>query len=152
MKLLDNVALTIIFIQEIFSTDVLDDLAEAITNTITKKVNEELNIPKDQSSDELIIDEDGMAKVEDNRLPEWDTVYHPPECPYKTQKGDIIGVHYFGKLAGEDKEFGSSYRQGDEGIFEFPLTESGIIAGWLEPLLEMCPGEKRHILIPSRIT
>ena len=40
MKLLDNVALTIIFIQEIFSTDVLDDLAEAITGTITKKVKE----------------------------------------------------------------------------------------------------------------
>lgn len=97
----------------------------------------------------LEIDEDGMAKIPDDREPEWESVYVPESCPYKTAIGDTIGVHYYGALAATGKEFGASYRQGDAGIFEFKLEEKAIIRGWLQPLLEMCPGEKRHIEIPS---
>ncbi|EGS19352.1 uncharacterized protein CTHT_0048110 [Thermochaetoides thermophila DSM 1495] len=69
----------------------------------------------------------------------------PIECDRKTQKGDVINVHYKGTLKSNGQKFDSSY---DRGVpFSFKLGAGMVIKGWDEGLLDMCIGEKRTLTI-----
>jgi len=65
----------------------------------------------------------------------------------KTKKGDLLSVHYEGKLYKDGKEFDSSRNR--ELPLEFMLGAGEVIRGWDLGLVKMCLGEIRKITIPS---
>jgi peptidylprolyl isomerase len=62
--------------------------------------------------------------------------------------GDIVSVHYTGKLA-DGTVFDSSYRRGEP--IEFPLGSGRVIRGWDEGIAGMKVGEKRQLIIPPNL-
>ncbi|GMG28294.1 unnamed protein product [Ambrosiozyma monospora] len=66
-------------------------------------------------------------------------------CPYRTQPGDTVKVHYRGALE-DGTEFDASYNRGQP--ISFRLGVGQVIQGWDEGLLEMCVGEQRDLVIP----
>ncbi|XP_012666154.1 peptidyl-prolyl cis-trans isomerase FKBP2 isoform X1 [Otolemur garnettii] len=69
-------------------------------------------------------------------------------CPMKSRKGDVLHMHYTGKLE-DGTEFDSSLPQNQP--FVFSLGTGQVIKGWDQGLLGMCEGEKRKLVIPSEL-
>ncbi|MXQ82053.1 hypothetical protein E5288_WYG012548 [Bos mutus] len=69
-------------------------------------------------------------------------------CPIKSQKGDVLQLHYTGKLE-DGTEFDSSLPQNQP--FVFSLGTGQVTEGWDQGLLEMCEGEKQKLVIPSEL-
>ena len=70
------------------------------------------------------------------------------DCTQRTVKGDRVHVNYVGKLAGKN---GAKFDSNPEGEpFAFTLGAKEVIAGWDRGLLNMCVGEKRKLVVPSR--
>lgn len=69
-------------------------------------------------------------------------------CPIKSRKGDVLHMHYTGKLE-DGTEFDSSLPQNQP--FVFSLGTGQVIKGWDQGLLGMCEGEKRKLVIPSEL-
>lgn len=62
-----------------------------------------------------------------------------------SKNGDILSVHYVGRLENGDK-FDSSV---DRGVpIDFKLGAGNVIKGWDEGLAEMKVGEKRRLTVP----
>lgn len=70
------------------------------------------------------------------------------ECEEKTKIGDIVEMHYTGKLD-DGKVFDSSVTRDEP--FEFELGAGMVIAGWDQGLKDMCIGEKRTLIIPPKL-
>lgn len=70
----------------------------------------------------------------------------PEQCKMKSRKGDVLSMHYTGKLE-DGTEFDSSLTRNDP--FVFTLGSGQVIKGWDQGLLNMCVGEKRKLVIPS---
>lgn len=68
----------------------------------------------------------------------------PAECTIKSRKGDMLHMHYTGKLE-DGTEFDSSVTRSP---FVFTLGAGQVIKGWDQGLLGMCEGEKRKLVIP----
>jgi len=77
-------------------------------------------------------------------------VVHEPEngCDRKSGRGDMLTMHYKGTLE-DGTEYDSSYSRNDP--FKFQLGIGQVIKGWDQGLLDMCPGEKRRLTIPSHL-
>ncbi|XP_040322133.1 peptidyl-prolyl cis-trans isomerase FKBP2 isoform X1 [Herpailurus yagouaroundi] len=69
-------------------------------------------------------------------------------CPIKSRKGDVLHMHYTGKLE-DGTQFDSSLPQNQP--FVFSLGTGQVIKGWDQGLLGMCEGEKRKLVIPSEL-
>ncbi|XP_070807311.1 peptidyl-prolyl cis-trans isomerase FKBP2 isoform X2 [Pituophis catenifer annectens] len=69
-------------------------------------------------------------------------------CPIKSRKGDVLHMHYTGKLE-DGTEFDSSLTRDQP--FIFSLGTGQVIKGWEQGLLGMCEGEKRKLVIPSEL-
>ncbi|XP_038620603.1 peptidyl-prolyl cis-trans isomerase FKBP2 [Tachyglossus aculeatus] len=69
-------------------------------------------------------------------------------CPLKSRKGDVLHMHYSGKLE-DGTEFDSSLQRDQP--FVFSLGTGQVIKGWDQGLLGMCEGEKRKLVIPSEL-
>lgn len=67
-------------------------------------------------------------------------------CPIKSRKGDVLNMHYTGKLE-DGTEFDSSIPR--DRPFTFTLGTGQVIKGWDQGLLGMCEGEKRKLVIPA---
>ncbi|KAL1696115.1 hypothetical protein GGG16DRAFT_44093 [Schizophyllum commune] len=78
-----------------------------------------------------------------------ETTYAPPECSIKSQKGDVVKVHYTGKLFSNGQKFDSSLDRGTP--FSVTLGQGRVIKGWDEGLLGMCVNEKRTLTIPPNL-
>jgi len=82
------------------------------------------------------------------------TTFLPEECERKSEKGDLLKMHYTGTIdessaTGEKgKQFDSSVGRGP---FEFTIGSGQVIQGWDQGLLEMCVGEKRTLIIPAEL-
>jgi FKBP-type peptidyl-prolyl cis-trans isomerase FkpA len=63
------------------------------------------------------------------------------------QAGDIVWVHYTGKLS-TGEEFDSSIGKQP---FKFTLGEGQVIKGWDEGVVGMKVGEKRQLVIPGEL-
>jgi FKBP-type peptidyl-prolyl cis-trans isomerase len=63
--------------------------------------------------------------------------------------GDVVRVHYAGRLESNGEEFDNSYKRGEP--IEFPLGKGRVIRGWDEGVAGMKVGEKRQLLIPSKL-
>lgn len=68
------------------------------------------------------------------------------ECETRSKKGDMLSMHYTGTLE-DGTKFDSSVDRGEP--FAFQLGVGQVIKGWDEGLLDMCPGDKRKLTIPS---
>lgn len=69
-------------------------------------------------------------------------------CTYRTQPGDLISVHYTGKLE-DGTVFDSSLTRHKP--IKFQLGVGQVIEGWDQGLREMCVGEKRRLVIPPEL-
>lgn len=67
-------------------------------------------------------------------------------CTTKSRKGDVLNMHYTGKLE-DGTEFDSSISR--DKPFTFTLGKGQVIKGWDQGLLGMCEGEKRKLVIPA---
>ncbi|KAJ8255067.1 hypothetical protein GJAV_G00200570 [Gymnothorax javanicus] len=70
------------------------------------------------------------------------------QCAVKSRKGDVLHMHYTGKLE-DGTEFDSSIPRNQP--FTFTLGTGQVIKGWDQGLLGMCEGEKRKLVIPSEL-
>ncbi len=61
--------------------------------------------------------------------------------------GDTVSVHYTGWLL-DGKEFDSSKKRGE---FEFTIGEQRVIKGWEQGVVGMAVGEKRQLIVPSKL-
>ncbi|KAH0923652.1 hypothetical protein HID58_023670 [Brassica napus] len=78
--------------------------------------------------------------------------FKPATCEVKAHKGDMIKVHYRGKLT-DGTVFDSSFERDEP--FEFELGSGQVIKGWWlgwdQGLLGACVGEKRKLKIPAKL-
>lgn len=72
----------------------------------------------------------------------------PVACIRKSQKGDLLTVHYKGALL-NGVVFDSSYGRGEP--LQFTLGIGQVIQGWDKGLVGMCPGEARRLTIPAKM-
>jgi FKBP-type peptidyl-prolyl cis-trans isomerase FkpA len=64
-------------------------------------------------------------------------------------QGDVVEVHYVGRLLANDKKFDSSR---DRGVpFAFKLGAGNVIKGWDEGIEGMKVGGKRRLVIPAKL-
>ncbi|KAI8053295.1 FK506-binding protein 2 [Syncephalis plumigaleata] len=69
------------------------------------------------------------------------------DCLQKAKKGDVLKMHYTGKLFDDDTVFDSSITRGVP--FEFTLGMGQVIKGWDQGIVGMCIGEKRKLVFPA---
>ncbi|KAL6929260.1 Peptidyl-prolyl cis-trans isomerase fpr2 [Hanseniaspora valbyensis] len=77
------------------------------------------------------------------------TVESVTDCTVKAAKGDVVSVHYTGKLLSDGTVFDSSINRGQP--IQFTLGVGQVIKGWDEGLIGACVGEKRDLYIPSAL-
>lgn len=70
----------------------------------------------------------------------------------KPQKGDVVNVHYVGKLL-NGKEFDNSYKNPQSGgkPAQFQVGVGMVIPGWEEGIMQLHKGEKATLIIPSTL-
>lgn len=84
--------------------------------------------------------------------PEIVVLYRPKTCKRQSNKGDLMVVHYTGWLAKSGRKFDSTIDiRRRYSPFEFVLGTGYVIKGWDLGLLDMCPGEKRKLIVPSSL-
>ncbi len=66
----------------------------------------------------------------------------------KANTGDVVSVHYAGKLV-DGKEFDSSFKRNEP--IEIPIGVGQVIKGWDEGILLLKEGESATLLIPSEL-
>ncbi len=66
----------------------------------------------------------------------------------KPRPGNIVEAHYTGRFM-DGRVFDSSVERGEP--ISFPVGRGNVIAGWDEALLDMKIGEKRALIIPSKL-
>ncbi|KAL2914757.1 Peptidyl-prolyl cis-trans isomerase fpr2 [Polyrhizophydium stewartii] len=69
------------------------------------------------------------------------------DCKVKSKNGDLLSMHYTGRLFSNGQEFDSSIPRGEP--LDFTLGAGQVIRGWDQGLQNMCIGEKRRLTIPS---
>ncbi|XP_014242759.1 peptidyl-prolyl cis-trans isomerase FKBP2-like [Cimex lectularius] len=69
-------------------------------------------------------------------------------CKVKSAKGDLLHMHYTGKLE-DGTVFDSSVERNQP--LTFTLGSGQVIKGWDQGLIGMCVGEKRKLVIPPEL-
>ncbi|XP_053677010.1 FK506-binding protein 2 [Anopheles nili] len=77
-----------------------------------------------------------------------DVVSVPEGCTTKSKSGDMLTMHYTGKLT-DGTKFDSSFDRDQP--FTFQLGAGQVIKGWDQGLTDMCVGEKRILTIPPEL-
>jgi peptidylprolyl isomerase len=67
----------------------------------------------------------------------------------EAKAGDVVEVHYTGKLKADGTVFDSSVKRGQ--AFKFPVGQGKVIKGWDETIVGMKTGELRTITIPAKM-
>ena len=75
--------------------------------------------------------------------------HRPKKCSARTKRGDRLRVHYNGTLYSDGKQVDCSIDR--EQPFEFVLGENEVMEGWEKGLHNMCPKEKRRLVIPANL-
>ncbi|XP_018552182.1 LOW QUALITY PROTEIN: peptidyl-prolyl cis-trans isomerase FKBP7 [Lates calcarifer] len=78
-----------------------------------------------------------------------EVLFKPEECTQKSKRGDLMNVHYDGFLAKDGSQFYCS-RSDKAGHPQWLVLGIGqVIKGLDIGMMDMCPGEKRKITVPS---
>ncbi|XP_075687266.1 peptidyl-prolyl cis-trans isomerase FKBP7 [Rhinoderma darwinii] len=75
----------------------------------------------------------------------------PSVCTQKSRKGDLVNAHYDGYLAKDLSKFYCSRSEKDGHPKWFVLGVGQVIKGLDMALMDMCPGEKRKVIIPPSL-
>ncbi|XP_010564207.1 PREDICTED: peptidyl-prolyl cis-trans isomerase FKBP7 [Haliaeetus leucocephalus] len=79
-------------------------------------------------------------------------VLHLPEvCSPKSKRGDLLNAHYDGFLASDGSKFYCSRTQNEGHPKWFVLGVGQVIKGLDVAMMNMCPGEKRKVIIPPSL-
>lgn len=73
--------------------------------------------------------------------------HRPRKCSFRSKRGDKLRVHYNGTLYSDGKQVDCSIDR--EQPFEFVLGAGEVMEGWEKGLYNMCPKEKRRLVIPA---
>jgi len=73
-------------------------------------------------------------------------VSKPDACDRVAKNGDLLEMHYTGKLE-DGKKFDSSRDRSEP--FKFQIGVGQVIKGWEEGVVGMCIGETRQLIVPS---
>jgi len=71
----------------------------------------------------------------------------PRMCNARSKRGNTLRVHYNGTLYSDGKQVDCSIDR--EQPFEFVLGAGEVMEGWEKGLYNMCPKEKRRLVIPA---
>jgi len=84
--------------------------------------------------------------------PEIITLYRPKICKRQSNRGDLMVVHYTGWLAKSGRKFDTTIDlRRRYAPFEFVVGTGYVIKGWDKGLMDMCPGEKRKLVVPPSL-
>lgn len=80
-----------------------------------------------------------------------EVVEKPPneKCQRLSKDGDLLAMHYTGRLEKDGSVFDSSHNRGQ--TFDFTLGKGMVIQGWDQGLKDMCVGEKRKLRVPAHL-
>lgn len=80
-----------------------------------------------------------------------EVVYKPPEekCQRTSKDGDLLAMHYTGRLEKDGSVFDSSHNRAQ--TFDFTMGRGMVIQGWEQGLKDMCVGEKRKLRVPAHL-
>ncbi|XP_021050054.1 peptidyl-prolyl cis-trans isomerase FKBP7 isoform X1 [Mus pahari] len=93
-------------------------------------------------------DAQGQTKEESTEEVKIEVLHRPENCSKTSRKGDLLNAHYDGYLAKDGSKFYCSRTQ-DEGHPKwFVLGVGHVIKGLDIAMMDMCPGEKRKVIIP----
>ncbi|KAH0621537.1 hypothetical protein JD844_022927 [Phrynosoma platyrhinos] len=92
-----------------------------------------------------------MAAGAEEEQVQVEVVHLPEECSPKSKKGDLLNAHYDGYLASDRSKFYCSRTQSDGHPKWFVLGVGQVIKGLDIAMLNMCPGEKRKVIIPPSL-
>ncbi|KAM5152677.1 peptidyl-prolyl cis-trans isomerase FKBP7 [Mantella aurantiaca] len=80
-----------------------------------------------------------------------EVVHVPGDCTQKSKRGDLVNAHYDGYLAKDLSKFYCSRSEKDGNPKWFVLGVGQVIRGLDIALMDMCPGEKRKVIIPPSL-
>ena len=78
-----------------------------------------------------------------------EVVEKPTDCERKSKDGDLLAMHYTGRLEKDGSIFDSSHNRGQTS--DFTLGRGQVIQGWEQGLKDMCVGEKRKLRVPAHL-
>lgn len=92
-----------------------------------------------------------VNKTDDSK-PEIVVLYRPKLCKRQSNRGDLMVVHYTGWLAKSGRKFDTTIDiRRRYAPFEFVVGTGYVIKGWDKGLMDMCPGEKRKLIVPPSL-
>ncbi|KAM8788203.1 peptidyl-prolyl cis-trans isomerase FKBP7 isoform 2-T2 [Rhynchonycteris naso] len=77
-----------------------------------------------------------------------EVLHRPENCSKPSKKGDLLNAHYDGFLAKDGSKFYCSRTQNEGHPKWFVLGVGQVIKGLDIAMMNMCPGEKRKVIIP----
>ncbi|XP_052491839.1 peptidyl-prolyl cis-trans isomerase FKBP7 isoform X1 [Budorcas taxicolor] len=77
-----------------------------------------------------------------------EVLHRPENCSKTSKKGDLLNAHYDGFLAKDGSKFYCSRTQNEGHPKWFVLGVGQVIKGLDIGMMDMCPGEKRKLIIP----
>ncbi|XP_003907717.1 peptidyl-prolyl cis-trans isomerase FKBP7 isoform X1 [Papio anubis] len=77
-----------------------------------------------------------------------EVLHRPENCSKTSKKGDLLNAHYDGYLAKDGSKFYCSRTQNEGHPKWFVLGVGQVIKGLDIAMMDMCPGEKRKVVIP----
>ncbi|XP_066491156.1 peptidyl-prolyl cis-trans isomerase FKBP7 [Tiliqua scincoides] len=80
-----------------------------------------------------------------------EVLHVPKDCQPKSKKGDLLNAHYDGYLASDRSKFYCSRTQNNGHPKWFVLGVGQVIKGLDVAMTDMCPGEKRKVIIPPSL-
>ncbi|KAM4608400.1 peptidyl-prolyl cis-trans isomerase FKBP7 [Polymixia lowei] len=80
-----------------------------------------------------------------------EVVFMPDKCEKKSKKGDLMNVHYDGYLAKDGSQFYCSRSDKAGHAQWFVLGVGQVIKGLDMGMVDMCPGEKRKLIVPPEL-
>ncbi|XP_045416310.1 peptidyl-prolyl cis-trans isomerase FKBP7 isoform X2 [Lemur catta] len=90
----------------------------------------------------------GQKKEESAEEVKIEVLHRPENCSKTSKKGDLLNAHYDGYLAKDGSKFYCSRTQNEGHPKWFVLGVGQVIKGLDIAMMNMCPGEKRKVIIP----
>ncbi|XP_018417120.1 PREDICTED: peptidyl-prolyl cis-trans isomerase FKBP7 [Nanorana parkeri] len=90
------------------------------------------------------------TETEEEKI-QMEVVYLPSVCTQKSKRGDLVNAHYDGYIAKDMSKFYCSRSEKDGHPKWFVLGVGQVIKGLDIALVDMCPGEKRKVVIPPSL-